>query len=123
ADQHFDSSLNPLSFREDLMTNPAHAAAWLFRVVRDDVEGPHKYEAKTPRELWNALAEKDTEFLEGIWRLVFDTSVKNFADYPIIRIAALEVHVLSCAGWLDLASYKQDAEIRRYLPDTNKEWR
>jgi hypothetical protein len=124
AAEHFDSSLNPLPLREDLMTNRAHAAAWLFRVFRDDVEGPRKYEAKAPKELWEALIEKDGEFLQCVWKLVFGKSAnrKKSANKHVIRITSLEVHVVSSDCWLDLNPYQQKIEIRRYLPKTTKKW-
>jgi hypothetical protein len=120
----FDDSVNPLPHRGSVISSRANAAAWLYQVIRYDIE--KSYSDTTP-DMWNAIVEKDAEFLGQVWELVFDTgsSKDANADQPIVRIRTTEAQIISRSGWTEFASYTEKGrkQLEQLLFAPSPEWK
>jgi hypothetical protein len=120
----FDDSLNPLPHRDVVVSSRANAAAWLYQVIRYDID---KSYADTPSDMWNAIVEKDAEFLSQVWELVFGRQSGNQApaDQPIVRIKTTDAQIISRTGWIEVASYteKGSKQLEELLLAPTTEWK
>ena len=105
---------DPLLKRSLLLGEKCVAAAWIARVLMSGSRG-----------VWQAVIERDTEFVSTIWTLVFGRG-SNPGGAPAVLAVwdgrlqhANEVSLMTAAGWRSATSEEHDA----LLPEPGPEWR
>jgi hypothetical protein len=74
CDINLPSNLDPLSVAEALLLDRSRAAWWLSRVIVD-----------VKSDLWEAIADRDPDFLASLWKLVFALGDVPESEWPSIK--------------------------------------
>jgi hypothetical protein len=95
-----------LRLKDQLLRSRSRLAAWLLHCMTADQE-----------EYWNAVKERDSEFLKAVWKVIFNES-SRFTPVIYIREVEprVEVYLISPGGW------SQVTQISRYIKPPGKLW-
>jgi hypothetical protein len=120
AAEQFQTTLNPLGLRDEILADAAKAAAWIVRVFGK--RGPYGEERKRQKEVWTALFERDPEFLPRLWQLTMDTKLDDVSR-PLIMLWAGEIDVVEPHRWQTMSRYSGKEELAKLVPAAPLEWR
>src|SRR5208283_1226111 len=115
--EKFESTLDPLSVRDTLLSKPSRAASWILLCLQ---RGQH--------DLWNGLLDRDPSFLKDLWNTVSSLSARinpgiaqgifQFVEEP----SDSRLRRLSPTGWTAYRSLSNAAELKEYLPQVTSDW-
>jgi len=104
----------PLEFRDEILQDRAHAAAWVLQALQQEASG-----------LWQAINERDASFLPGLWSLLFEDGVHGDKPTPVCFLLqfgeSLGLRVVTPTE-RKVVELTDARELERYLPDPGKEW-
>ncbi len=115
----FMNSLDPLPFKNELLSASNRASAWVIMCLRGESQ-----------ELWDGLNDRDPTFLVKLWELVFP---KRRGAAPSEKVICMWVEdgsdsklwILSPVAWAELSPYDEEDSriIMKQLPDPGPEWK
>jgi hypothetical protein len=109
----FQTLIDPIPHRVNLLSDPALAASWILRCISGD-EG----------EIWNGLPERDPQLLPELFRIAFASRKSNNVQILLFWIGTpgndSRLRVITPQRW---TTARDSAEIKKYLPIPASAWK
>jgi hypothetical protein len=109
--------IDPLAISDILLKDRGRATAWVLNFV-----------CSGNKNVWNALLERAPGFLNEVWRIIFNLSVKSLIFKPIALwiddTTDSRLILLSPSGWNEYKDSSEDKKIiEQYMPDPGEDWK
>jgi hypothetical protein len=108
-------NIDPLTISNVLLKDRCRAIAWVLN-----------FACTSNKDIWNALPERDPDFLKALYRFVFDLSDRTRIFPPIVlwieNIPYSRLRVLSPNGWNEYKNGLKSGCLGRYMPDPGESW-
>ena len=108
--------IDPLAISNVLLKNRGRAIAWVL-----------SFACTTNKDIWDALPERAPDFLNELWRIVFNLSIRSRVFKPIALwvedVPNSRLRLLSPSGWNVYKSTSKKEVIEQYMPDPGENWK